>query len=769
MQTYLLMFILGLGASEWFARGFGYWIFLISLAGLASFFLGFLYYQRCFRRFPENTAELSRWILILTAIFIFGFFYSAGFEKFFSWNLPSELIKKSVKVEGFVDSIPKQSERFSQFDFRSTKFNGEKTRIKLQLAWYNDAPILEAGEKCFFSVRLKPVHGLQNPGTFDFEKYLKSNGVRARGYVVSREGFRCENRLPWNYFILIARQKIQGTISKSIKIQDISGLIAALTVGSRTEMNPAQWKVLQNTGTSHLMAISGLHVAFIAGLIYFIVNYLWRLSPRLMRYFPAQKSAALISMFAAGVYGFLAGFSLPTQRAVIMIVVLISFEFFNKSTQVVQRLLWAAVIILIFQPLAISQVSFWLSFAAVAWICFGVLGYQKKAKWRLWLRIQWVCFLGLLPLTLFYFQQISLVTFLANAIAIPWVGFIIVPLCFLGSILLPLNSMLAGGLFWIIGYLFFPLWKILVFLSQLPFAVWQQSFFHPLIFISSMIAVILLLAPKAWPGRGLGFLFALPLFFLAPKKPAFSEVWLTVLDVGQGLATVIQTQHHALVYDAGPKAYGGFDSGEAVVLPFLRQNRIDKIDAMIISHGDNDHYGGAAAILSALPVARLLTSDPSKLAPFSAENCYEGESWTWDGVTFNVLNPPKNGAYLKNDSSCVLQIRAQGKTLLLPGDIEKAGEEGMLLRYPKGLEANVLLAPHHGSKTSSSEPFLSAVRPQYVLLANGFYNQFGFPSAVVLARYAAFHAKLFDTATQGALQVRVDSQGRLTVKSLKDK
>ncbi len=756
MLVYLLNFILGLAASEWFSHLLFYSIFIVNLIALSILGIFGGTGTRYFLRF-----------LLCTAFFIAGFFYPLFYEKFTNpWDLPTSLIKKSVLVEGYIDSIPKQAKRFSQFEFSTTIFNGKPLHTKLKLSWYNNTQVFRAGEKCVLPLRLKPAHGLKNPGIFDYEKYLKSNNIRATGYVIERENPRCVNDPPWNYYLLKTRQSIQETISKGINIDNIAGLIAALTVGSRTEMTSNQWKTLQNTGTSHLMAISGLHVAFIASLIYFIVNFVWRLFPFAMRRFPAQKSAALVSMFCAIIYGFLAGFSLPTQRAVIMIVVLIGFEFFNKSTNVAQRLLWAAAIILLFQPLAISQASFWLSFAAVAWICFGVIGYQKLAKWRLWMRVQWVCFLGLLPITLQYFHQISVVTFLANGLAIPWVGIIIVPLCFIASILFFFHLKIAEGLFWIIAYLFWPLWKILVYLGNLHFAVWHQSVLNPMIFFSCMIAVVLFLAPKRWPGKWLGGIFALPLFFYSHEKPAMGDVWLTVLDVGQGLASVVQTEHHTLIYDAGPKTYGGFDSGESIVVPFLRRIGVSHLDMMIISHGDNDHRGGAPAILSAFPTDSLLSSEPQKLADFAAKNCFDGQSWTWDGVDFSIINPPKNEAYLRNNSSCVLQVRAHGQAILLPGDIEKEGEALLLTHYPKVLESIVMLAPHHGSKTSSTQAFLAAVRPKYIIAATGFYNQFHFPSPQVLARYATFHAKLLDTATEGAIQVRVMPLGKVTVKAL---
>lgn len=757
MLAYLFVFIFGLGAGE------GRWYFFIYVFLAVNFLaLGFCLF------FKLGKNHCYQWFF-LSLVFIFGFFYSQAFVKvFYSWELPPELIKKSIKVEGYIDSIPKQAPRFTQFEFRTDRFNGDARSIRLKLSWYNTAPSLTAGDKCVFAVRLKPSHGLKNPGSFDFEKYLKSNNIPATGYVIDKENPICEKSFSWHYYLLRIRQKIQGTISQAIKIDNTAGLISALTVGSRTEMSADQWKTLQNTGTSHLMAISGLHVAFIAGLIYFVVNFAWRLFPWALRKFPAQKAGALISMIAAIIYGLLAGFSLPTQRAVLMIVVLIGFEFFNKSTNVTQRLLWAAAIILVFQPLAISQASFWLSFAAVAWICFGVIGYQKTAKWRLWLRVQWVCFLGLLPITLLYFQKISLVTFIANGIAIPWVGFVIVPLCFIASLLMAFHVTLAKLLFNLIGYLFWPLWKILVYLGNWHFAVWHQNILNPFIFILCMLAVILLLAPRGWPGRALGIIFALPLFFYFPEKPAKGDVWLTVLDVGQGLASVIQTEHHSLVYDAGPKSYGGFDSGESVVLPFLRRNRINDLDMMIISHGDNDHSGGAKAILTALPTRELLSSDPQKLAGFSAKNCVEGQEWSWDGVQFKMLNPPKNEAYLRNNSSCVLQIRAHDKVLLLPGDIEKEGEARLVAHYSDRLKAELMIAPHHGSKTSSTEAFLEAVKPEYIIAANGFYNAFRFPSREILARYAAFHVKLFDTATEGAIQVRIGALGHMKIKAMSE-
>ena len=707
-------------------------------------------------------------ILLVALAFLISLCGSAYRTQQAAWHLPEQWISHPLAVEGQIISLPTTRYSSAHFDFQVTRFMGKQQSTRLSLTWYRPYPSLTVGDTWELIVKLKPLHGLHNPGGFDYEQRLSMQGIDASGYIDNQKPFKKLQHNPWVHPITQLRQHIQWIIQHSISDTALAAIINTLTIGSSSLMSSMVWSVFQNTGTAHLMAISGLHVGLISSVVYFIVYRLWCVFPGLVLRTPAPRAAAIATLLAAILYGLLVGFSLPTQRAVIMIGACTLASLFYQPLPVWRRLVFAFVIVLIFQPWAWSSASFWLSFMAVLWIGYSMRGrLWKNRGFKIWCRLQMAVFLGLLPLTLYFFQRFSLVSILANVLAIPWVSMIIVPLCLLASVTCLFSISCAQWIFWLAAKILLPLWWWLDVLARWPHAVWYHAVSNRWVLFASVIAVFLLLAPKGWPGRWLGWIWALPLFFYRVPGPAVGSIDFTLLDVGQGLSAVVRTANHILVYDTGPRSYGGFDAGAEVVMPYLRLLGIPRLDVLMVSHGDNDHIGGATAILAGLPVAKILTSVPRRFH-VPAHYCYTGQHWRWDEVDFQVLSPPKRETYQGNNSSCVLKVSTRAHSLLLSGDIEKPREAWLLTQRNLRLSADVLVAPHHGSGSSSSMAWVKSVGAQDVLFPVGYYNRYGFPNPRVVKRYRDLGAHVFTTSAVGAIQVHIGADGKMTIKTIKN-
>lgn len=716
-----------------------------------------------------NRAFILKTLVVLWVAFCAGFTWANWrAHQMLIWHVPVQHINKPIQIQGRIISLPKTTQFSVRFKFRTNKIAGHLHAVTVYLSWYGKYPVLSVGDRWQLTVKLKPPHTLRNPGTFDYQRWLFVQGIRATGAVVSKRPQRLLQHAIWRFPITHLRQKIQTVIQHSVAHAPLAAILNTLTTGARSLMSVAQWRVFQNTGTSHLMAISGLHVGLIASMVYFLVRVLWSFCPWLLLRIPAPRAAAVAALAAAIIYGLLAGFSLPTERAVIMIAALMLGSLFYQSVPVWRRLLLAFFIIVVWQPFVLWSASFWLSFAAVSLIGYamgGRVGALRGLKANT--RLQCVIFIGLLPLTLYFFQQISLVALIANVVAIPWVGMVIVPLCFFATLLSLFSVKLAHVLFWLAAKLLTPLWWWLQWLARWPHAVWYYAIAPAWLLIPFIMATLLLLAPSGWPGRWLGLVWALPLFWGKVAVPSKNSVWLTLLDVGQGLAAVVQTAHHVLLFDAGPRSYTGFDAGQRVVVPYLATRHIKHIDVMMISHGDNDHIGGAKAVLARMQVDRVVTSVVRRFAT-RAIYCHAGQQWRWDGVAFQVLAPPVGEVYQGNNSSCVVKITGPKGAILLTGDIEKSREQWLLAQGVR-LHATIVVAPHHGSISSSSARFVQAVSPQAVLFPVGYYNRYNFPSHRVVARYRAVGARVFTSAQDGAIVAHIDAHGDIDIATANDK
>lgn len=695
-------------------------------------------------------AWLRYWRLFFFVLGLLWAFMFAAMQ--LAERLPANLEGIEIPVTGMIASLPKLDERRVSFDFVICEA-AEKLPNKIRLSWYSPDQPVKAGQYWSFTVKLKRPHGSYNPGGFDYERQLFIEGIGATGYIRPQVKPVLLERRP-RFNIAIWRQTITDKLSELLANRPSLGLIKALTIGDGSVIAPAEWEVFRKTGTTHLIVISGSHIGLIAGLVYFIVLRLWAWTG-ILRWSP-QQIAAIIALLVGVFYSALAGFSVPTQRSAIMLSVAMLAIITQRNVRPFHTLAAALVAVLMIDPLAVLSAGFWLSFIAVCLIIYSVAGRLGKRNivWET-VKLNGVMSLGLVPLTLLFFQQVSLISPVANLFAVPIISFLIVPLALLAVLLMFINCALAEPLFWLVDWMLRGLWWLLAHLAKLPFATIghaQPSWWALLL---AVLSILILLAPKGLPARWLGLVLLLPLVFTHSQRPANGDIQLTLLDVGQGLAAVIQTAEHNLVYDTGAKFSADSDQGKNVVLPYLRLQGVNKIDQLILSHGDNDHIGGAQSVLDGIDVEQILTSVPERLGAYHAVSCTTGQSWSWDGIKFTILSPSQQ-LTSENDNSCVLQIQSAHGNILLTGDIEANAEVWLVKNYGEQLQSRLLIAPHHGSNTSSTQDFLKAVKPETILIPAGYRNQFGHPHSEVLARYKDINAEYFSSADSGAITVKLN-------------
>lgn len=680
-------------------------------------------------------------------LFLLGFAWACGSaQSALDDRLPAGLDGQTLWLQGRIVGLPEQGEGVVRFQLEQVESRRAELPARLRLSWYG-APPLAAGEVWRLAVRLKRPRGLVNAHGFDYEAWLTARRIGATGTV------KAGTRLGEGAGPAAWRDRLRAAL-QATPAHGREGAIAALVLGDDSGLAEADWRVLQATGTVHLLVISGQHVALLGGLLYALVLGLFRLGlwPRDWPWLPCACALALAGALG---YGWLAGFEVPVQRACVMLGSVLLWRWRFRHLGVWLPLLAALTLVLLVEPLASLQAGFWLSFGAVALLAWCFDGRLAPARgWLLLPRVQWAMTLGLLPLLVGLGLPVSLSGLLANLLAVPWVGLGVVPLALLGTLLLPLPGV-GAGLLWLAGLQLDWLFQLLGLLAEQAPA-WSFAAAPPWALPLGLSGVLLALLPAGLPLRLLGALMLLPL--LAPPAPAIPEgqAEVRVLDVGQGLAVLVRTARHQLLYDAGP-AGRGFDSGEKVVLPALRGLGVAGLDVLLLSHADRDHAGGARALLAGLPVERLLSGEPAALRlPLDAESCRDGERWQWDGVDFTTWRWPQ--AADGNDASCMLRIEARGERLLLTGDIG-VRTEAWLRASGRELDADWLLAPHHGSRSSSSAAFVAAVAPRAVLVSRGWGNGFGHPHPQVLARYRAAGAQVRDTAVEGALRLRLGARG----------
>jgi competence protein ComEC len=770
-------------------------------AGLALLALGVLCRRQC-----RPTILVFVWLMVGGALG-FGLTGSRACA-FDSQVLAPALEGRDIHVTGVVQAMPRQDEDAVRFRLRveSALLEGQPVVLPphIYLGWYArfflaPRPVvatvadqsltvlaaqrlpqpMRAGERWQMTVRLKAPHGSSNPHGFDFELWLWEQGLQATGSV--RAGVRdtppekLSDRVSYNprYGVERARQSVREAIFERVDSPQQAGVLVALVLGDQNAIERADWDVFRATGIAHLVSISGLHITLFAWLASRALGGAWRrsaqLTPRLCLWLPASSAAAWGGLLLAAGYATFSGLGLPAQRTILMLAVVVLLRQSGRQWAWPHIWLLAMAVVVAFDPWALLQAGFWLSFVAVGVLFASAPGSPlptqtndasaasvRSAGWRWWPHLQawlrhlaggfwrmlcqqWVITLALTPLTLLLFNQVSVVGLLANILAIPSITLLITPLALLGVVWPQLWALSA----WLIGALM----SVLEVLATWPMATISQAAVPVWCAAAGVIGGLLLVMRLPWHWRVLGLPLLLPVLLWQPLRPEMGEFEVLAADIGQGNSVLVRTANHALLYDAGPRFSRDSDAGDRVLVPLLRALG-ERLDLVLLSHRDADHVGGAASVLASQPQAALMSSmeeghELQQLRP--GTRCETGLHWQWDGVDFEILHPDPQ-AYTttarSNTLSCVLRISAAASGLrgsenrvsaLLVGDIEVRQEQSLM--RVGSIQSDLLLMPHHGSKTSSSGSFLDAVQPRLVLAQAGYRNRFNHPAPEVLQRY----------------------------------
>lgn len=670
--------------------------------------------------------------------------------------------QRFTRLQAVVADIPEVDAGRVRLDLNHPEIDNYPGQLprRLRLNWYQDEVIPQAGERWQFVVKLRQPRGSLNPDSFDFEAWQFSRGIDARGYIRnSTLNARLEPASPWQ--INFWRMRLASAIDVGCGACSHKGLIKALALGFRGDITPADKNLLQSSGTAHLLAISGLHVGLVAWLMYGVGRCCWRLGLHPGRLNRIQ-TAAVMAILGASLYAALAGFSLPTVRALVMLVILLLAMLLGNRVNLLQSLSLAVATILLVDPRAVGSNSFWLSLSALLVIAFVQFRLPERISWWRQLIALQCCFsLAMLPLGLLIFEQINPAGLPANLVAIPVISFIVLPAILCASLLALGGLEFAGSLFWLADRVLQTLLEYLGFLLS--------SGMSPMVGVYPLTLLLLILAAIVWlllpRGLGLGAVTLVGLSLMLgwqPARPEQGAFEMLVFDVGIGTSILLTTRHHSLVYDFGPGKAGVFSATNWGLLPSLRKRGIERPDLAIVSHVDQDHSGGLHAFLDDHRQLFLLSGTPRELESritdrHRVRSCHQFPDWTWDGVKFRFL-PGSSDYGDTNNRSCVLMIQGNHR-VLLAGDIEAAREQRLIARYGPALAADVLLAPHHGSLTSSSAGFVSQVKPRHVIYTLSRGNRWGFPAPAVVARYAALGSRQFRNDFDGAITVDSGAEG----------
>ena len=726
----------------------------------------------------RSTGALRRLAIALLALWC-GFAWAAWrAELRLAEHLPREVELRDVTVTGCITDLPQRTPLGWRFTF-AVETATLSVPHRVQLSWSaprrtaeaaaDAVPALATGECWQLTVRLRRPHGFSNPGGFDYEAWLLERGVRATGYVRTSPDNHKLTQVAGGSSAAInrLRERVRMHFDAVLGEAPYSALLAALAMGEQRAIPTAQWEVFRATGVAHLVSISGLHISLVAVLAGALAGRAWSLWPRALLWQPRRRVAALAAFVAAGAYAALAGFAVPAQRAWVMVAVVALTHALRREMATRDVLALALGAVLLLDPASVLAGGFWLSFGAVAAILLVAGGRLPRRRGWLWAlhegaRVQLALALATLPALVLLFQTYPVLSPLANALAVPVVSFIVTPLVLL-AIVVPWAWLLEGA-----HAVMVPLMAVLEFMAAQPFALWQQARPPTVLVIFALAACAWCLLPRGTPGKpAAAVLIVVPLLW-SPPRPAPGEVFVTVLDLGQGLAVHVQTARHDLLFDAGPSYGEVADAGERVVVPYLRALGVRALDRLVLSHDDLDHVGGADSVRAALPVRAVLGSLPTQhrfmtASGIAAQSCTAGLAWEWDEVRFEVLHPANASAASTaggddNRASCVLRIDGRHGSALLTGDIDRFTEQ-RLLRQGAQVRADVVVVPHHGSRSSSSAAFVRATQARVALVSSGYRNRFNHPHPEVVSRWQAAGAEVWRTDAAGALRVELGAAG----------
>lgn len=705
------------------------------------------------------------WFAAIPVFAVFsGLLWSLSAINQFVQTMPPELsAPASCSVTAMIDALPRPASHATQLMLRIVRVDqtqapaacrsflpGQRLRVG---DFHHYPPDYQGGQVWRFDLRLRPPHGSANPGGFDYERWLFSQRITATGSVHGKPTLVAARGDGFTAYLLSIRSQWRTkllNVSQSGGHPDRGrGLLLGLTIGDSDYLGQDDWETLLATGTNHLLAISGLHVGMVSGLFAWLAAWLWSRT-RWCERLPARRVAAGVAVSAAWGYALLAGMSVPTERTALMITILLAGLLLGRSWRLFDLWLVALVGVLLLDPFNALTAGFWLSFGAVLIMLLWLQHRPTLTFWRDGFRLQIILTLALLPIVWGLFDRVAWSSLPANLVAVPVITLVITPLSLLVMAVVNALPSVAVFLMWPINALAHGLFG---FLEWLRLALPDSHIAAPAgwTLLLAVMGVAWVLMPKHWPSRYLGLLLCLPAILYRPEPVPEGQADIWFLDVGQGLAVIIHTAHHAMLYDAGP-AFGASDAGARTVVPALRSLHISSLDRIVISHHARDHMGGLLSVLAVYPHTPITSGEP--LPGIVSKPCLDGVNWQWDGVDFTTYQASLERRS-DNDRSCVLRVRGHSGRLLLTGDIEAEAEQALIEAHPgeNGLKSDVLYVPHHGSKTSSSPAFIDAVQPGAAVISAGKFNSFGHPHPVVTQRYQRRHIPLFNTADRGAVEV----------------
>ena len=683
-----------------------------------------------------------------------------------SAQLPLDWEKRDVQVRGRIVELPLHQPRRTAFVLRVDRTADQPEALRgrlLRLSWYDTRngsstgrEQLQAGQRWQMPVRLRAPRGLRNPGGFDSEKHAFANRVTASGHLRNAKAARLQKD---GSGINAWRGAMSARIGNALAPES-ARFIAAFALGDTRGLDDESWHVLRANGLTHLIAISGMHVGLVAGFFALAIAGVWWLFPMLGRRLPRPVAAALGGVVGAALFAAVAGFALPTVRTLLMIAVVAATRVLRRRASTWEVLALAMIAVLVVDPLGALAAGFWLSFFGVAWLVWCLPEAGRRPLHDL-VSAQGVATLGLLPLTAALFDQASVVGPLANLVAVPWWTFVVVPLSLTGTALEMVHAGCGEWAWHAAAWCFQLSWPLFETTAGNEWALWwlreSRWFALPL----AAAGAFWILLPRGLPGRCLAVLLWLPLLWPARGLPAPGEVEIRVLDVGQGTSVLVRTAGHNLLYDMGPATPDGFDSGERVVIPALHALGVGRLDRAVVSHHDNDHSGGFAAVRTRVPIE--VANAPENSGVADTRPCVAGEQWEWDGVAFRFMHPPPYFPYLGNDASCVLRITGKHGTALLLGDVGKVVERDLVRRSrlnpAESVRADVVLVSHHGAANGSDPALVEATGARLAIMSTGHGNRYRHPRAEVVRRWQDAGAETPDTARDGALSIRLAAGG----------
>ena len=655
------------------------------------------------------------------------------------------------QVTGYITGLPKTRTSYqaasTQFEF---KLIDDQLPLRKVLLHWREAPLLQPGQIWRIKVKLRQPRGLANHKGFDYMQWLVVRGLDAKGVVLTSGN----NQLLGHklFSIDFYRNSLANYLQQQLPQIEHIGLIKALLIADKRQVSRQQWQLFINTGTIHLFAISGLHIGIMAGIGF----YFGRLLALCLR-LPMHKTSASAAIVFAWFYAAAAGFSIPTLRALVMVLVFMLSQLTARHIPLGQRFFAALLACLLIHPLSVLSGSFWFSFLAVAAILLLCVGHKGQlSKLLALVKAQYAVFIVLTPLTIYFFNLWAWGAFATNLIVLPVFSFVLLPLIFIA---LFFTSMGLDGLWHGVDALFDGLFYLLNVMQSLQgYSTVAARPWYGLFFVLPLMLILLV---RYHPAKCLALF--LPLALLLPKHSKTEGLRIHAFDVGQGLAVLLRIDNKALLFDTG--AYWD-DSGvvDTVITPYLKSLGLTQLDVLVISHGDNDHAGGAKRLLAELPVKHLYLGE--RLPNATGDICRQ-QSWAWGGAQFQFISRDHKAHEQGNNASCVLKVSYGDKALLLTGDIERSAELGLVKCCSTQLNSTVLFAPHHGSLSSSSWPFIKRVSPDWVLYSTGYNNRFNHPANTVARRYQAIGAQALNTAKDGAVDMYLPEKGEIAVKALR--